>query len=105
MINFSRASLGRPIGVPPSKTWAGARLIVYLLASGKRIGVAAQSHKVIHNLLGEIEKVAGEDGVCFRGLKKSTAENPDSEYKSNFFKSEAGNSKFIEMSRQAQVLL
>ncbi|HSE89622.1 MAG TPA: TM0106 family RecB-like putative nuclease [Candidatus Binatia bacterium] len=43
---------------PPGagKTWAGARLIAHLLKNGKRVGVAAQSHKAIHNLLNEIEK-------------------------------------------------
>ena len=58
-------------GPPGSgKTWTCARLIVHLLARGKRVGVSAQSHKAIHNLLDEIEKVAAAEGVEFRGLKK-----------------------------------
>jgi uncharacterized protein len=58
-------------GPPGSgKTWAGARLIVSLLAAGKRIGVAALSHKAINNLLAEVEKVAGEARFRFAGLKK-----------------------------------
>jgi uncharacterized protein len=76
-------------GPPGSgKTWTGARLVVHLLAQGKRVGIAAQSHKVIHNLLAEIEKVALEDGVQFRGLKKSTAGNDESEYNGHFITSE-----------------
>ncbi len=66
---------------PPGtcKTWTGARIVVHLLACGRRVGIAAQSHKAIHNLLAEIERVAREAGVRFSGLKKSTG-NPESEY-------------------------
>jgi predicted RecB family nuclease len=60
-------------GPPGSgKTWTGARLIVHLLDQGKRVGVTATSHKAIHNLLTEIERVAAREGVDFKGLKKST---------------------------------
>ncbi len=58
-------------GPPGSgKTYTGARLIVHLMARGRRVGVTALSHKSIHNLLREVEKVAREEGVEFRGLKK-----------------------------------
>ena len=40
-------------------------------------GIAAQSHKAIHNLLSEIERVARDTGVRFKGLKKSSAGNPE----------------------------
>ena len=44
-------------GPPGSgKTWTGARLIVHLLARGKRVGVSSTSHKAIHNLLRESKK-------------------------------------------------
>lgn len=38
---------------PPGtgKTWTGAHLILHLLAQGKNVGVTANSHKAIHNLL------------------------------------------------------
>jgi uncharacterized protein len=63
-------------GPPGSgKTWTGARLIVSLIASGKRIGVAALSHKAINNLLTEVEKAAVEMKVAFTGLKKCTDED------------------------------
>jgi predicted RecB family nuclease len=59
-------------GPPGSgKTWTGARLIVHLLDQGKRVGVTATSHKAIHNLLFEVERVAAAEGVDFKGLKKS----------------------------------
>ncbi len=58
-------------GPPGSgKTYTGARLIVRLLSRRRRVGVMAQSHKAIHNLLEEVEKAARKEGVEFRGLKK-----------------------------------
>jgi predicted RecB family nuclease len=58
-------------GPPGSgKTWTGARLIMSLIADGRRVGVAALSHKAINNLLKEVEKVAVEMNVTFAGLKK-----------------------------------
>lgn len=91
---------------PPGtgKTWTGARLIVHLLGNGKRVGVAAQSHKAIHNLLGEIERVAREEGVTFRGLKKSAAGKPETEYKGDFIKSESDGATLVRKSGQVQVL-
>ncbi len=45
---------------PPGagKTYAGARMIVRLLAAGKRVGITANSHKVIGNLLREVLEAA-----------------------------------------------
>jgi predicted RecB family nuclease len=69
-------------GPPGSgKTWTGARLIVDLIGRGKRVGVTSTSHKVIHNLLDEIEDVAHEAAIDFEGLKKSS-DNPDSQFES-----------------------
>ena len=70
-------------GPPGSgKTRTGARLIVDLIGRGNRVGVTSTSHKVIHNLLGKVEEVAAKQGVKFRGLKKSSAGNPESEFDS-----------------------
>jgi predicted RecB family nuclease len=69
-------------GPPGSgKTWTGARLIVDLIGRGARVGVTSSSHKVIHNLLDEVEEVAHEQGAMFKGLKKCS-DNPDSAYES-----------------------
>lgn len=58
-------------GPPGSgKTYTGAQLILSLLAAGHRVGVAANSHKAIHNLLREVEQHAGPRGVALRGLQK-----------------------------------
>jgi len=62
-------------GPPGSgKTWLGARLIVRLLRAGKRVGVTAVPHRVIHNLLHEVERVAHAEGFAFAGLKKCSGD-------------------------------
>ena len=70
-------------GPPGSgKTWASGRLIAHLMANGKRVGVASTSHKAIHNLLDAVEDAAAELGLDYRGLKKASAGNPESQYAS-----------------------
>ncbi len=66
-------------GPPGSgKTWTAGRLIVSLLEAGARVGVAAFSHRAVRNVLEEVENVASDRGLNFTGLKKSTADRPDS---------------------------
>lgn len=69
---------------PPGtgKTWTGARLITELMRRGRRVGVAASSHKAIHNLLDEVEEAAAKEGLRFRGLKKASSEKTESRYDS-----------------------
>ena len=82
-------------GPPGSgKTWAGARLAVHLLGRGLRVGVAATSHKAIHNFLDEVEDGAVESGVSFRGLKKSSGDSPDSVYHSAHIESSKSDDAF-----------
>jgi len=57
-------------GPPGSgKTYRAARLITHVIRQGRRVGITAQSHKVIHNLIDEIERAAGEEGLAFHGVK------------------------------------
>ncbi|WP_068469879.1 TM0106 family RecB-like putative nuclease [Candidatus Protochlamydia phocaeensis] len=58
---------------PPGagKTYTSSTIIIELLRLGKRIGVASNSHKAIHNLLEGIEKAAKKEGLLFFGQKKS----------------------------------
>jgi uncharacterized protein len=53
-----------PIQGPPGtgKTYTAARMILDLVADGKRVGVTAQSHRVIENLLEAVVDAAGEEG-------------------------------------------
>jgi uncharacterized protein len=75
---------------PPGagKTYTTAHAIVELIRRGKKVGVAANSHKVIHNLLDVIEKMAIERNVAFDGVKKSSAVNPESAYNGTYIRSE-----------------
>lgn len=76
-------------GPPGSgKTWTGSRLIAHLLGrtdQKRRIGVAAHSHKAIHNLLEGVIGVAKDQGLTFRGLKKSSSGKEESEFHGDFF--------------------
>jgi hypothetical protein len=64
-------------GPPGSgKTWTGAQLVLHLLGRGKRVGIAAPSHKAIHNLLRELE----QQGLATRGLKKCSAGDEETRY-------------------------
>jgi uncharacterized protein len=91
---------------PPGagKTWAGARLIAHLIKNGKRVGVAAQSHKAIHNLLNEIEKFCRDSSLTFRGLKKSSGDNPESVYEDDFITSEEQFAPFIEKAKRIELV-
>jgi predicted RecB family nuclease len=57
---------------PPGagKTFTASRAIVALLAQGKRVGVSSNSHKAINTLLKEVEKLAAQRKLKFRGAKK-----------------------------------
>jgi uncharacterized protein len=80
---------------PPGtgKTYTSAYVIVELLRRGNKVGVAANSHKAIHNLLDEVEKLAVAAGVTFAGIKKSSNNDADSEYPGQFIRSESDGKK------------
>ncbi len=70
-----------PIQGPPGagKTYSGARMIVTLLAAGKRVGITGTSHKVIGNLIKKVLEVAEEEGVAVRPIQHGNADqvHPD----------------------------
>lgn len=72
---------------PPGagKTYIGARLIVDLIERRCKVGITANSHKAIHNLLDEVERVAAERHIPFLGVKKSTKDEPETEYHGAYF--------------------
>ncbi len=57
-----------PIQGPPGsgKTFSGARMICELLRSGRRVGITANSHKVIGNLIAEVIAAADEAAAAGR---------------------------------------
>jgi uncharacterized protein len=58
---------------PPGagKTFAGARMIVALVKAGRRVGITANSHKVITNLLDAALDAAAEAGVALAAVQKA----------------------------------
>jgi len=69
-LGLDRAVL--PVQGPPGtgKTFRGARMIVAALVAGRRVGITAQSHAVVQNLLRDVEKCAHEQGETFAGIYK-----------------------------------
>ncbi len=67
-----------PIQGPPGsgKTYTGARVIVALVAAGKRVGVVANSHKVIGKVLDEVAVAAAAAGVPVRIGQKPKGGQP-----------------------------
>jgi hypothetical protein len=61
-----------PIQGPPGtgKTFTGARMIVELIKAGMRVGIAAQSHKAISNMLREVSAAAAGAQVPLRAIQK-----------------------------------
>jgi predicted RecB family nuclease len=65
-----------PIQGPPGtgKTYAGARMILDLVQAGKRVGVTAQSHKTISNILEAVVEAATEERVAVRIVQKADSD-------------------------------
>jgi uncharacterized protein len=68
-----------PIQGPPGagKTYIGARMICTLVAHGRTVGVTANSHKVIRNLLDGVLSAAKEMGVDLECIQKPLDMEPD----------------------------
>ena len=63
-----------PIQGPPGtgKTYTAARMICELVRKGRRVGITANSHKVIANLLGEAMNAAEASSLDLRAVRKIT---------------------------------
>ncbi|GKS59467.1 hypothetical protein YTPLAS18_29940 [Nitrospira sp.] len=63
---------------PPGtgKTYAASRVIASLLAAGKSIGIASNSHKAIFNLMDESGKAERQAGRAITGIKVGGEEDP-----------------------------
>jgi uncharacterized protein len=61
-----------PIQGPPGagKTFTGAHMICELVRLGKTVGITANSHKVIRNLIDEVIKLADEQGIDLHCCQK-----------------------------------
>jgi predicted RecB family nuclease len=60
-------------GPPGSgKTWTGAAIVVDAVRRRKRVGITAQSHKAIGNLLEAVMRRAAADGVPVRAMQRAS---------------------------------
>ena len=68
-----------PIQGPPGagKTFTGARMICALVDAGAKVGITANSHKVIRNLLDEVLKAAEESGTDLTAIQKPAEKEDD----------------------------
>lgn len=70
-----------PLQGPPGtgKTFTGARMICRLVARGLKVGITANSHKVIRNLLDEVVNASHEMGTKLTCIQKPSDREPDQE--------------------------
>jgi len=62
-----------PVQGPPGtgKTYTAARMILDLVARGRKVGLTAQSHRVIGNALEKVVEAAAEEGAQLRIAQKA----------------------------------
>ncbi|HJT63308.1 MAG TPA: TM0106 family RecB-like putative nuclease [Candidatus Limnocylindria bacterium] len=67
-----------PVQGPPGsgKTYSGARMALDLVRAGKRVGVTANSHKVITNFLTKLLEAAAEGQVAVSVIQKPGKDDP-----------------------------
>ena len=68
-----------PVQGPPGagKTYTGARMICALAREGKKVGITANSHKVIRNLLDEVVVAAREQALPIGCIQKISDKEDD----------------------------
>jgi uncharacterized protein len=79
---------------PPGvgKTYTAAFIIIELLKKEKKIGITAQSHKIIFNLLKKIEELSLKDKFSFKGFHKAGTDK-DKRFEGRNFIKNAGRVK------------
>jgi len=67
---------------PPGtgKSFTGAHMICDLIVAGKTVGITANSHKVIRNLIDKAVEVAQEKGISIRAGQKLSKKEDDTAY-------------------------
>ena len=82
---------------PPGtgKTYQAGNAIIELIKNGKKVGITANSHKVIHNVIARVEKWADEKKIRFRGLKAGRLTDEDTVYLSEYVKTTSKELDFI----------
>ena len=83
----------------------GTSALSELLKKNKRIAVTANSHKVIHNLLERVEKIAEKQSFLFKGLKMGNPDNEDTFYKGKLIKTDKNERHYIDGLKDRNTLL
>jgi uncharacterized protein len=68
-----------PIQGPPGagKTFVGARMVCAIVKAGGKVGITANSHKVIRNFLDEVVRAADENGIDLNCIQKVEEAEPN----------------------------
>jgi uncharacterized protein len=68
-----------PVQGPPGagKTYTGSRMIVELVRRGSRVGIVANSHAVVRNLIDAVIERADEEGADLMCVQKPSAKEPE----------------------------
>lgn len=71
-----------PIQGPPGtgKSFTGAHMICELVKQGKKVGVTANSHKVIRNLIDKAVEIAEEQGLAVNFGQKLSSKEDDTDF-------------------------
>jgi len=71
-----------PIQGPPGtgKTHTGARMICALVRQGKKVGITANSHKVIRNLIDKVIEIAKGENIVLKCIQKAKEPGTENEY-------------------------
>ena len=93
-----------PVQGPPGagKTYTGGRMIAELIHCGKQVGITANSHKVIRNLLDAVMVAALELDIPVKAIQKCSEKDfGESEY--GFSRAKSNGSLFTALARGTQV--
>ena len=72
---------------PPGtgKTSMSAVTILELIKKKKKIAITANSHSVIHNLLGRLESLADKKEISFKGIKAGKPDKEDKKHQKKYW--------------------
>ena len=92
---------------PPGtgKTFQASNVISELLKQGKRVAVSANSHKVIHNLLDQVEETCDGKDIHFAGVKKSSKDNEEQYYRGKFIQTITEEREYINLISNKKIQL
>lgn len=76
-----------PVQGPPGtgKSYTGARMICSFVQQGKKVGITANSHKVIRNLLDKVNEAADELGITLSCVQKPAFDSKEEDSENLFF--------------------